>query len=361
VRYEYRTHLLDASRHVVEDLLCAPRDTCVLVPNTTNGIETVLRSVAYRAGDVVITFATIYEAFANTLTYLAQTTPLHTASIDYILPVSDASICAALEAAIVAARAAGQTPRLVLFDTINALPGVRMPFERLTALCRAHGVLSCINGVHGIGQLPRNLGVLDPDFFVTSCHKWLYVPRGCGVLYVPQRNQSLLRSTLPTSFGFRQGFVADFANLGTLDDSSYLCIPAAIRWRATLTWQGWTGEEAIIAYGLHLARTGGQIVADILGTEVLENDEGTLGNCAMTNIRLPLALSPAACDATTPKDVGSWIMETRITKRSTSVSVFPYAGAWWVRLSAPVYITCEDFRTAGLQLRKICEHLKTRT
>jgi selenocysteine lyase/cysteine desulfurase len=257
VRCEYRTHLLDTSRHVVEEFLCAPRDTCVLVPNTTNGIETVLRSLACGAGDVVITFATVYQAFANTLAYLAQTTQLRTTTVDYTLPVSDASICAALEAAIIAARAAGQTPRLVLFDTINALPGVRMPFERLTALCRAHSVLSCIDGAHGIGQLRLDLGALDPDFFVTSCHKWLYVPRGCGVLYVPQRNHSLLRSSLPTSFGFGQGFVANFANIGTLDDSSYMCIPAAIRWRAALMWQGRTGEEAITAYGLHLARAGG--------------------------------------------------------------------------------------------------------
>jgi selenocysteine lyase/cysteine desulfurase len=150
--------------------------------------------------------------------------------------------------------------------------------------------------------------------------------------------------------------VANFAYIGTLDDSSYLYVPAAIRWRAALTWQGRTGEEAITAYGLHLARTGGQIVAEILGTEVSENDEGTLGNCAMTNVRLPLAPT----HATALEDAGSWIMENMITKHNTSVNVFSYAGAWWVRLSAPVYVTCEDFRTAGLQLREICEDMKAR-
>lgn len=359
MRYEYRTHLLDESRHAIEDYLHAARDTCVLVPNATAGIETVLRDLEYCDGDIVITFATIYEAFANTLDYLAGTTPLRTTTIEYALPVSDDSLCDALVTAIESARAAGQRPRLVLFDTINALPGVRMPFERLAQVCRTHGVLSCIDGAHGIGQLPLDLTALDPDFFVTNCHKWLYVPRGCGVLYVPLRNQHLLRSTLPTSFGYGCGFVQNFSNIGTLDDTPYLCIPAALRWRAKLRWQGLTGEEAITAYVLQLARKGGRIVAEILGTEVLENAEGTLGACAMTNVRLPLGDAPAAAvnDEASSEDVGSWIMKTMITQRATSVSVFPYAGAWWVRLSAPVYVTEDDFRHAGLQLLELCEQV----
>lgn len=37
-----------------------------------------------------------------------------------------------------------------------------------------------------------------------------------------------------------------------------------------------------------LNKKGSKLVADMLGTEVLENSKGTLTNCAMANIALPV-------------------------------------------------------------------------
>lgn len=70
-----------------------------------------------------------------------------------------------------AVEASGGTVKLAIFDAIVSMPGVRMPFERLTQACKELGVLSCVDGAHGVGHIELDLGQLDADFFVSNCHK----------------------------------------------------------------------------------------------------------------------------------------------------------------------------------------------
>lgn len=231
VRYEYRTCLLDQARRAIANYVAAPLETCVLVPNASTGIDTVLRNIVFEPQDAIICFSTIYPAFLNTLDYLHERNDFSIYKIEQELPASDSGICDGFERMLENVLRDGKKAKLAIFDTISSLPAVCMPFERLTEICRVHSVLSCIDGAHGVGQLDINLSQLDPDFFVSNCHKWLFTPRGCAVLYIPTRNQHLVRSTLPTGFNFAKDssrskakFAANFADVATSDDTPYLCI-----------------------------------------------------------------------------------------------------------------------------------------
>jgi selenocysteine lyase/cysteine desulfurase len=376
IRYENPDHL-DKSRAALAKYLHAPVETCVFVPNASTGVNTVLRNLVFKPNDVIVYFATIYSSCEKSISYIQETTPAVAYKIQYTYPVSDDHLCDAFETATRKLKANGKNPRVAIFDTIVSLPGVRMPFERLTKLCRQHGVLSLIDGAHGVGHIPLKLSELDPDFFVSNCHKWLYTPRACAIFYVPLRNQVLMRSTLPTSHGFvpmpkygvginnplpptgKSEFVTNFEFVGTLDDSPYLCVPAALEWRSKLTWHGKHGEDAIMSYCAQLARRSGDIVSRILGTEILENNEGTLRQCNFSNVRLPLSSRALTSDDPAKiAKIGQWIAKILVQDYQTFIAIIYYGGAWWMRLSSQVYLTEEDFEWAGKVLLEMCKRVE---
>ena len=347
------------------------------MPNATTGVNTILRNLVFSLGDTIIYFATIYGACEKTVTYITETTPAEARKVQYTYPISDAALCDAFEKTIIDIKAAGKIPKVGIFDTIVSLPGVRMPFEKLTAICKKHGVLSLIDGAHCIGNIPINLTELDPDFFVSNCHKWLFVPRGCALLYVPVRHQAIMRSTLPTSHGFapfpvdgqftnnplppsgKSEYITNFEFVGTMDNAPYLSLPAAIKFREALVWQGKSGEEAIMAFTHDQARKAGELVAEALGTEVLENGEGTLGNCTFANVRLPLDYRVVAGgDTAKAVKIAQWIASVLVGEYDTFIATIFYAEAWWVRLSAQVYLDMSDWAWAADTLKQVCERVQ---
>lgn len=99
------------------------------------------------------------------------------------------------------------------------------------------------------------------------------------------------------------------------------------------------------------------MVSEALGTEILENEEGTLGNCCMSNVKLPLPFADIASMAKT-EDVGmavlNWIYSTLVKEFNTFMAIVSYADAWWVRFSAQVYLEEEDFEWAAKVLQEVC-------
>ncbi|OJJ47209.1 hypothetical protein ASPZODRAFT_64654 [Penicilliopsis zonata CBS 506.65] len=363
---------LDASRTAVAKILNVPRRECVFVKNATTGVNTVLRNLRFSPGDVLLYFDTVYGAVEMGITSLRETTEnLLVRKVEYTFPVSHGQLVQQFREVIDAVRRDGLNPRIALFDVIVSVPGVRFPFEALTGVCREEGILSLIDGAHGIGHIPIDLGVLQPDFFTSNCHKWLFTPRGCAVLYVAQRNQHLIRTTLPTSWGFipetsetgasvpdgeNTPFEKLFEFVATTDDTAYMCVPAAVKFREELC----GGEDQITSYMESLAREGGDLVAAILGTEVLQEtdlqpgEKSQLRRCAMANIRVPVDIEdipdvPAAC---------AWLQKTLNDEYNTFVPFYPHGGALWFRVCAQVYLEKSDFQWLGEVLKELVAKFK---
>lgn len=111
------------------------------------------------------------------------------------------------------------------------------------------------------------------------------------------------------------------------------------------------GEEKIQEYCGNLARRGGELVAKILGTEVLENEEKTL-TALMVNIRLPLVAH---------ENDGYYMdrfLEEGAFNRKCFAPGYKFQGTWYTRLSAQVYMEESDFEKAAYVLKDICQQLE---
>jgi len=81
--------------------------------------------------------------------------------------------------------------RAVAVTWVHSSTGVKLPIRRmadaLADLNRKRAapdrVLLCVDGVHAFGVEQEDVGTLGCDFLVAGCHKWLFGPRGTGIVW----------------------------------------------------------------------------------------------------------------------------------------------------------------------------------
>ena len=99
---------------------------------------------------------------------------------------------------------AGLTPRtkVVAVTWVHSSTGVRLPIREISDALDGRALL-CVDGVHGFGAVDVDLPDLGCDFLSTGTHKWLFGPRGTGILW--GRDWGPLTELIPSFSGFDQG------------------------------------------------------------------------------------------------------------------------------------------------------------
>jgi selenocysteine lyase/cysteine desulfurase len=59
-----------------------------------------------------------------------------------------------------------------------------------------------LDAVHGFGNQEEQVAQLGVDFAAAGTHKWIFAPRGTGILYVPEINWGKILPTIPTMYDF---------------------------------------------------------------------------------------------------------------------------------------------------------------
>nr|XP_018259566.1 uncharacterized protein I303_07634 [Kwoniella dejecticola CBS 10117]OBR81724.1 hypothetical protein I303_07634 [Kwoniella dejecticola CBS 10117] len=351
--------LLNKVREEVSSMIGARQEEVVIVPNTTHGVNTVLNNFEWAEGDIIVVYTSTYGAVGQMVKCICDKNPqIRMEIVDDVFPCTHQEIVNKSEEILIQAH---ERIRCVVVDAIASNPGVIYPWEEIVRLCKKYGAMSIVDAAHAIGQVEVDVKKADCDFWVSNCHKWLHSHRGGAVLYVPIRNQYLMRSSFPTSAGYEstryptQGmdrpwtFVEQFQWTGTVDWAPFFSITDAIDFRRSIG-----GEQRIMKYCHTLAVQGGKRLRKVWGTQVMDTPNGEL-TAAMVNVRLPHIQDPENM-----QDQFKQLryFEDRCFEENTFVAAYRHGGKWWARFSAQVWNDLSDFDYAAKVIEQICREIK---
>ena len=170
-----------------------------LTDSTTMGLGLLYGGLALRSGDEVVT--TTHDFFA-THEALRLAAEQGGATVRRVALYRDPARATEDEIVGNLARAIAPNTRIVALTWVHSSTGVKLPLRRIVqGLGRRGGLLVCVDGVHGLGVENETVNSLGVDFLVAGCHKWLFGPRGTGVVWGRSSAWPAVRATIPSFSG----------------------------------------------------------------------------------------------------------------------------------------------------------------
>ncbi|GAA3030619.1 aminotransferase class V-fold PLP-dependent enzyme [Streptosporangium longisporum] len=196
----------NAVREAAADYLGADAPDVALTDSTTMGLGLLYGGMRLLPGQDVLTTEHDFYATHESLRLLAARTG---APVRRVRLYDDPATASADE--IVSRLRAGIGPRtrVVAITWVHSGTGVRTPVRAIADMIAeanrdrdaADRALLCVDGVHGLGAVADEVAELGCDFLVAGTHKWLFGPRGTGVLWGRGQAWDAMLPVIPTFSG----------------------------------------------------------------------------------------------------------------------------------------------------------------
>ncbi|MFL5680749.1 MAG: aminotransferase class V-fold PLP-dependent enzyme [Chloroflexota bacterium] len=284
--------LLGAAREEIGRFLGADADDLAFVPNATTGVNTVLRSLSFEAGDELLTTDHDYNAVINAMSFVASGTGARVVITHVPLaPADPREVTESILAAVTS------RTRLAVISHVTSPTALVFPIAGIVGALADRGIDTLVDAAHAPGMLPIDIGALGAAYWTGNAHKWLCAPKGAAILHVRRDRQATIRP-LVISHGAndrrtdRTRFRLEFDWTGTSDPTPFLSIPAAIRFVEGLAPGGW---PEVMAANRSLALAGRDAIASRLGIAPGAGEE-LIGAMAAVPLPIPLEGADAAAE-----------------------------------------------------------------
>jgi isopenicillin-N epimerase len=178
----------NAVRAAAADYTGGKPDEIALTGNTTTGLALLYGGLPLRPRQEIL--ATTHDHYVMYEALRLRT--LHTGAVVRKVPlyaVPEKATADEIVGNLI--KGIGPRTRAVACTWVHSSTGVKLPIRRMADAIadvnkkrgEADRVLLCVDGVHGFGSEQDSFADLGCDFFVAGCHKWLFGPRGTGIVW----------------------------------------------------------------------------------------------------------------------------------------------------------------------------------
>lgn len=171
--------LEDAVREAAAEFAGGVAGQYALTDSTTMGLGVVYGGLALTPRDEVLSTTHDFFSTEDALRLLSARTGAEVRRVSLYDDPAAATVDEMVDRLVAGVTA---RTRVVAITWVHSSTGVRTPVREI-ADALPDGVLLCVDGVHGFAAVDVDLPDLGCDFLATGTHKWLFGPRGTGIVW----------------------------------------------------------------------------------------------------------------------------------------------------------------------------------
>jgi selenocysteine lyase/cysteine desulfurase len=195
--------MTDRVRKAAAEYLGARPEEIALTGNTTSGLALIYHGLQIKKGQEILTTAHDHYSHHESIRLAAERSGASVRKIalfESFDAISADSIVQRIRAAI------QDNTRAIGVTWVHSSSGLKLPVRRIADLVaeanknrdESDRILLIVDGVHGLGVENETVGSLGMDFLAAGTHKWIFGPRGTGIIWGSNASWASLRPTIPS-------------------------------------------------------------------------------------------------------------------------------------------------------------------
>jgi isopenicillin-N epimerase len=201
--YEYEEKQEAKVLQAAADYLGAAPTDIALTDSTTMGLGLLYGGLALSNGQEILTTTHDHYSTATALRLRAERTGTkirHISLYRSLKSISHEELVDSLRKSITPAT------RIVAVTWVHSSTGLKLPIHEMALAIRSINrsrdeqdrVVFCVDAVHALGVEDFRLSDLGCDFLIAGTHKWMFGPRGTGLVWGHPKAWPVAHATIPT-------------------------------------------------------------------------------------------------------------------------------------------------------------------